>query len=473
MGHLGIKHHALLSGIVVILIFLGLSGPAAAKTDIPADRFEWFNDAKAGMFIHWGPYSITGGDWKGQDGTRDAHLMHEFRIPLAEYKQLAATFNPVEFDADEWVKLAKDAGLRYIVYVSKHHDGFAMFNSPSSDYDMVDATAFGRDPLKELAAACHKQGLVLCVYYSLGRDWSVPGIPVRKKRCNDWDFPHPPADAEEQYIENKVKPQLTELLTQYGPIGAVWFDTPEKITAEHSQQLRDLILSIQPDCLINARIGHGKGDYDIHEQRIPAEAIKRPWETCLTINGNWGYNRHNHNWKSPEMLVRCLVDVASKGGNFLINIGPTGDGIVPAPSVDRLHALGDWLRINGESIYGTTASQLARDEGDGMVFSEINPDGSETHPDAAHTSHQVNLPLGWRSTSKPGCLYIHLFGRPQDGVVRLQGLPEKVQEVTMLADPQRKPLKFEQEDGDFCVSLPDDIWDQQATVLKLVTVGND
>jgi alpha-L-fucosidase len=448
---------------------------ACATSALAADavtRFNWFTAAKAGMFIHWGPYSVAGGEWQGQRGSRDAHLQNEFRIPMAEYGKLVKEFNPVKFDADAWVKLAKDAGLGYIVYVSKHHDGFAMFDSPANPYNMVAATPFGRDPLKELAASCKAQGLVLCVYYSLGRDWSVPGVPRGGNRCNDWDFPKPPADAQKSYIQNKVKPQLRELLTQYGPIGAVWFDTPDQITREHSLEIRDHIHSLQPDCLINARIGNGLGDYDIQEQKIPAAAIHRPWEACLTLNRRWGYDRNDNQWKSPEMIVRCLVDVASKGGNFLINIGPTGEGVVPEPSVDRPHALGEWMRVNGEAIRGTTASRIAGGGNQGVVFQDINPDGSEMNLEAggAAKSLDVSLPRGWRSTSKPGCIYLHLFDRPASGLIRLNGIAEKVKRVTMLADPQHRLLDFQQTNGVFTVMLPEGVWDNRTTVLKVETI---
>ena len=463
------KSTLFVKAVLASLTFL-MSAPAVFSAETtPTARFQWFHQAKVGMFIHWGPYSIAAGEWQGKRGNRDAHLMHEFRIPLAEYKKLAGTFKPVEFNADAWAKLAKDAGLRYIVYVSKHHDGFAMFDSPSSPYDMVDATPFKRDPLKELAAACRKYQLKLCVYYSLGRDWSVPGVPRGGWRCNDWDFPHPPATAQKDYIEGKVKPQLRELLTQYGPLGAVWFDTPDQITAAHSADLRKFILALQPDCLINARIGNNQGDYDIHEQKIPEGAIHRPWEACLTINRRWGYDKNDQQWKSPEMIVRCLVDVTSKGGNFLINIGPTGEGVVPAPSVERLHSLGEWLAVNGESIRGTTASRIPGGGNQGIVFQDINPDGSEKILDAsgAATSHDAALPRGWRSTSKAGCSYLHLFDRPEKGLIRLTGLTEKVKHVTMLADPQHRPLDFQQTDGVFTVTLAEGIWDKRATVLKL------
>ena len=466
------KSTSLVRNALLSLAFLMSTPSVFSAEKAPDPRFQWFHQAKTGMFIHWGPYSIAAGDWQGKRGSRDAHLMHEFRIPLAEYKRLAGTFKPVKFNADAWAKLAKDSGLEYIVYVSKHHDGFAMFDSPSSPYDMVDATPFKRDPLKELAAACRKHQLKLCVYYSLGRDWSVPGVPRGGWRCNDWDFPNPTATAQKDYIRNKVKPQLRELLTQYGPIGAVWFDTPDQITAAHSEEIRAHIRSLQPGTLINARIGNNKGDYDIHEQKIPGNAIHRPWEACLTINNRWGYDRNDHQWKSPEMIVRCLVDVASKGGNFLINIGPTGDGEVPAPSIERLHSLGDWLKINGESIRGTTASKLAADGDGGMTFQEINPDGSEKtlNADGSAKSHSVSLPRGWRSTTKPGAIYLHLFDQPEQGVVRLAKVPEKVGKVTMLADKESRPLKFSQApDGSFTATLLPGIWDRRATVLKLET----
>ena len=447
------------------------AAPAAPQTETSApeiDRMKWFRDARLGMFIHWGPYAITGCEWQGKTGKRDAHLMQEFRIPLAEYKKLAATFAPARFDAAAWVKLAKDAGLRYLVYVAKHHDGFAMYDSPSSDYNMMDATPFDRDPLAELAAECRRQGLVLCVYYSLGRDWSVPGVPTGGWRCNDWDFPKPPATALQDYLDQKVKPQLRELLTRYGPIGAIWFDTPEQVTPAQSRDLRDHILALQPACLINARIGNGQGDFDIHEQKIPATAINRPWESCLTINDRWGYDKTNHRWKSPEMIVRCLVDVASKGGNFLINVGPTGEGLIPEPSVERLHALGDWLAVNAESIQGTTASPLSG-QSTGIVFQDIKADGAEAKLDAhgAAQHHAAPLPRGWRATRKPGVLYIHLFDRPAEGRFVLPAIPETVTTGTLLADPQRRPLPLTREGATLAITLPPDLWDERATVLKL------
>lgn len=457
----------------VLLTLVGLQSGFAREQPSPAEashdrRFEWFHRTKAGMFIHWGLYSQAAGEWQGRRGKRDAHLQHEFRIPAEQYRTLTEQFHAAQFDADAWVKLARNAGLGYIVYVAKHHDGFAMYDSPSSEYNIVRATPFRRDPLKLLADACKRHGMVLCVYYSLGRDWSVPGVPTGGSRCNDWDFPQPAADSMSRYLEEKVKPQLRELLTQYGPIGAVWFDTPEQTTPQQSDDLRAWILRHQPHCLINARIGNGRGDYDTHEQRIPARSITKPWEACMTINRRWGYDRHDHEWKSPEMLVRCLVDVASKGGNFLLNIGPTGTGEVPAVSVERLRALGEWLAKHGEAIYGSTSADLPQAQTRAIVFQEIRSDGTEVAVQGgAAPTHEVGLPTGWRATRKGNALYLHLFEVPSDGIFRLTGIHDQVNKAVMLADPAGQPLKHTQQQGILTLEIRTEFCDPRATVVKL------
>jgi len=345
-------------------------------------------------------------------------MMRHLQIPLAEYAKIANDFNPTNFSADEWVTIAKNAGMKYMVITTKHHDGFAMFNSPSSDYNIVKRTPWKRDPVKELAEACRKQGLKFGVYYSLGRDWEDPDVPTSLKpdgsrRSNTWDFPDEDKKDFAKYFERKVKPQVRELLTQYGPIAVMWFDTPEKISKAQSEELLALIRKLQPECIVNARIGNRLGDYAVSEQKIPDSGDTQPWETCMTLNGHWGYKKGDENWKPTATLVRNLIDITSKGGNFLLNVGPTGEGIIPAPSVAHLAEVGKWMKVNGEAIYGTTASPFKTQPKWGRLTKKITKDGAT--------------------------LYLHVFDWPQDGKL---SLPEvgNVESATLLADKRKLPV---------------------------------
>ena len=359
------------------------------------------------MFIHWGLYAQDGCFWKGQDGTSE-HMMRHLKIPIVEYEKIAADFNPVKFSADEWVSVAKAAGMKYLIITSKHHDGFAMYDSKSDRYNIVARTPFKRDPIKELAEACRKQGLRFGVYYSLGRDWHDPDVPTRDGyRSNTWDFPDESKKDFTKYFERKVKPQVRELLTQFGPLAVLWFDTPEKISKAQSQELVDLVHQLQPGCIINSRVGNRLGDYAVQEQKIPDTGNPKPWETCMTLNGHWGYHKMDQNWKSTETLVRHLVEVASKGGNFLLNVGPTGEGIIPGPSVEHLKEVGAWMKVNGESIYGTTASP----------FKQTLAWGCCTR----------------KSTAAGTTLYLHVFNWPKDGKQLLPGLKSQVKSASFLA----------------------------------------
>ena len=346
---------------------------AAPVVDHPA--LSWWREARFGMFIHWGLYAIPAGIWKGEpvDGIGE-WIMFRRRIPRAEYEPLAEQFNPTRFDARAWVRLALDAGMRYLVITAKHHDGFALYRSPCSPYNIVDATPFGRDPLAELAQACREADLKLGFYYSQDQDWHDPD-----GSRNDWDFVEEEKDFA-AYLERKVKPQVRELLTQYGPVGLIWFDTPYTISREHSVELRDFVHRLQPDCLVSGRIGNDVGDYgSLGDNQIPAGRVRADYETPATLNDTWGFKSTDHNWKSTETLILLLIDLASKGVNYLLNVGPTAEGVIPEPSAERLRAIGTWMKTNGEAIYGTGGSPFPY-EHDGL-----------------------------RMTVKPGRLFLHLL----------------------------------------------------------------
>jgi alpha-L-fucosidase len=318
----------------------------------------WFAEAKFGLFIHWGPYTVTEGEWHGKQVPYIGEwIMHEEKIPIAEYSKLAQRFNPIHFDAREWVRLAEAAGMRYIVFTAKHHEGFAMFHSKVDPYNVVDATPFKRDVLAELAEACRGSRVKLCIYYSHCIDWHEAhggNLPsdvkpnygndpnhVFRSWGNDWDFPPGTPEGFAEYLERKVKPQLREILTNYGPIGMIWFDTPTKsLSREQAREIKALVKELQPDCLVNARIGHGLGDFDVlGDNQMPDKVRARPSEACITLNDTWGYKAHDQNWKSAETVRKMVAEANAKRANLLLNIGPQPDGRFPAPAIAVLEQL--------------------------------------------------------------------------------------------------------------------------------------
>ena len=320
----------------------------------------WFTDAQYGMMVHWGLYSLLGGEWKGRTMKKPYHIaewvQQHFRIPNAEYAKLAKAFNPVCFNADEWVQVARDAGMKYIVLTSKHHDGFAMFRSKASSFNIVDATPFGRDPIEELAEACRRHGLKLGLYYSQDLDWHEKdgGGESRGKTwgggtaywTNNWDFPNPAEKDFARYFEGKCKPQVKEILTQYGDICLIWFDIGSTLTEDQAYDLYSLVRHLQPGCLVNSRIGGGSRqgtnrrivcDYTSSgDNEIPKTLEERKgmlYESCATTNDSWGHKPTDQNWKSPETIRKTREHLKAIGANYLLNVGPDGLGRIPAEAV--------------------------------------------------------------------------------------------------------------------------------------------
>ena len=315
---------------------------------------EWFKQAKFGMFIHWGLYSIPAGEWKGKRTNYPGEwLMTYNRIPIKEYEKLATIFNPIYFDAEEWVKLAKEAGMKYIVFTSKHQEGFSMFKSDVDKYNVVDATPFGRDVVEELAKACKKYDMKLGLYYSQELDFHEEhggGVnyidPVLHcEWANNWDFPNKEKKDLNIYIEKKVKPQLKEILTKYGDLICVWCDDPCEITPEQSQDIYNEIKKYQPDCLVQSRVGNGLGDiYSFPDNKLPDKSWDGLGESCVTMNDTWGYKGFDNNWKSVDEILKIKEKVNSHGVNLLLNVGPDHLGRIPAPSVDILKEIGRRLK---------------------------------------------------------------------------------------------------------------------------------
>src|SRR5581483_4896330 len=301
-----------------------VSAPAQSTDEQKEQRLRWWREARFGMFIHWGLYAIPAGEWKGKPIAGIGEwIMNRARIPVSEYEALAKDFNPVKFDAEAWVQMAQDAGMKYIVITSKHHDGFAMFHSSVSKYNVFDATPFHRDPLKELALACARHNMKFGFYYSQAQDWHE-----RNGAGNTWDFGPDDQKDYDQYLREKAEPQVKEILTNYGPVCLIWFDTPRMMTKERGMRFVDIVKTLQPATLIDGRLGpDSPGDYrSMGDNSIPNQVVQGDWEVPATTNKTWGFKKDDTDWKTPEDMTFKLVDITSKGGNYLLNVGPTKEG---------------------------------------------------------------------------------------------------------------------------------------------------
>jgi alpha-L-fucosidase len=374
------------------------------------------------MFVHWGVYSVTGGEFRGHMPPNSAEwMMNRAKISIADYKtENVDKFNPTKFDAQAFVRLAKDAGMKYMVITAKHHDGFSMFHSKCSPYNVVDATPFKRDIMKELAEACQDQGIRFGFYYSQCQDWHHPG-----GMGNNWDKSIQRVSFD-QYVREKAVPEARQLLTEYGPIAIFWWDTPRAMSKEAFESLHS-VTALQPGIITNDRLGEDHpGDYKTFERNIPEQTpAVGDWEVCMPISGSWGYKKSDTGFKSPTTLIRNLADIASKGGNYLLNVSPTGEGTLLPEAVERLQTIGKWMKVNGESIYDTTASPFVK--------------------------------LDWgRCTKKESddetILYLHVFDWPTDGELLVPGLKNDIRRAYLLAD--QTPLEARRQDADVIISLP-------------------
>jgi alpha-L-fucosidase len=438
-------------------LLLAVLSPCLAAPPAPAkmsqdEKMKWFREAKFGLFIHWGLYCIPAGEWKGKPIAGIGEwIMNRAKIPVKEYELLAPQFNPVRFNADAWAQMAEDAGMKYMVITSKHHDGFAMYHSAVSKYNIYDATPFHRDPLKELAEACKRHHIRFGFYYSQAQDWHEPN-----GAGNTWDFGPDDKKDFDQYLRGKAEPQVKELLTGYGPICLIWFDTPRMMSGNRGQRFIDIVHTMQPATLIDGRLG-AEGDYrSMGDNKIPDAVVKGDWEVPATLNHTWGYKKDDNDWKSPADLTFKLVDIVSKGGNYLLNVGPTSEGVIPQPSQDNLRAVGRWLKVNGESIYGARPTPFGEELG------TPNPAVKDKQGNPGFTAK-----TDWRCTTKPGKLYIHLFKWPT-GSFELANLHGKVKRAHLLAD-KHASLKTKQEGDRVTVSLPASAPDKMDSVLVLET----
>ena len=401
-----------------------------------AERGQLFEEGNYAMFVHWGLYSHLANRVNGKTYYGIGEwIMHEARagIPVAEYKQIAKQFNPTQFNALAIAQLAKDAGMKYIIITSKHHDGFAMYHSKANAFNIVDATPFKRDPMKELAEACQTVGIGFGFYYSHNQDWTFPGGAGGPKVGANGQ----PATFDD-YFEKKCLPQVKEITSEYGPIELVWFDTPGNMPKEYVKQLVDVVRQNQPDALVSGRAGHGLGDYQtLGDMEVPHENVEGLWESVDTTNDSWGYAWYDENWKGPKEILQRLIACVARGGTYMLNIGPRGDGSVPERAAHALRRSGAWIKKYPQVVYGTDASPC-----------------------------QHALPWG-DVTVKGKRLFLSVFAWPASGHLYLPGLKTRINSARLLKGQDAVPIRHKNINGWIRFRLPSRAPEKLVSVIEL------
>jgi alpha-L-fucosidase len=450
--------------LVTVAVLISASGLQAAEK-APADveskeardaRMAWWREARFGMFVHWGLYSIPAGEWNGTIWKKGGleWIQKRANIPAEVYeKELVPQFKPKEGFAEEWAQTAKMAGCKYLVFTSKHHEGFALHDSKQTTFDAKDAC--GRDLFKEIVDATRAEGLKVGAYHSI-IDWHHPqayagfGLPTIKGVTNE--------GRDNSIYVDYLHKQVEEIVTGYGPIDVIWWDYSKPDCQGESWRAKELMAMVrkhQPHVLMNNRLystaapltkgSHAllkewnpeHGDFTTPEQHIPDTGMDGvDWETCMTMNSGWGYNKHDTNWKPTKLLIQNLVDIVSKGGNYLLNVGPMADGTIPPESIERMKAIGAWMEVNGEAIYGTTASPF-------------------------------EMPAWGRYTSKPDRLYAHVFDWPADGKLAVASGKRNVSKAYLLADRKKAGLPIEKPTDGLVIALPPKAPDAIASVIVI------
>ena len=431
----------LLAGTVSAQEMDGMWGKTTVKLRAEdAERGELFNEGNYAMFIHWGLYSQLANKVDGKTYYGIGEWIMNPRmagIPVPEYKRLAGTFNPTEFDAKAIVQLAKDAGMKYIVITAKHHDGFAMYHSKACDFNIVDATPWKTDPMKELSAACRDAGLGFGFYYSHSQDWTFPGGhrgPKEDENGNPATF--------DDYFTKKCVPQVEELTSEYGPIELIWFDTPGKIKKEYVQQLVDIVRKNQPKALVSGRAGHDLGDYQtLGDMEVPHHNVDGMWEAVDTTNDSWAYAWYDQNWKSPQEILHRLISCVGRGGTYMLNVGPDGQGTVPERAASALRSAGEWIHRYPQVVYGTDASPWGR----AMPWGDV--------------------------TVKKNRLFLSVFDWPESGKLFLPGLKTEIQSVRLLSEARSQSIPFEKDRDWTVMQLPARAPETLASVIEINLAG--